>query len=128
MKIRSLLGRIAPVREGLWADYEIAPQGEQNSKRWIIEVEFHTQELLERVVVTEELLLEFKLLNYHTGQNLPDAGILDPSVTPLTLPAARADIYFPALSGSDFQVVIVPKEEGLVQVRLKVDAVHSLMR
>ena len=133
MKIRSLLGRIAPTQEGAWKDYEVHPQGEQNSKRWIIEIEYKPEaDILphaDRVNSKWLADLKFNLLEYRTGRPIPDRGLLNPSVTPLTIFAAESRIYFPELSGSQFRLcVLPPHDSGRIAVRVTVDAVHSLMR
>lgn len=117
MKLRCILGRIAAVE--LVPDAKL--KGEQNSKRWILDIEHDSKGGL--------ATLPIELLDWRTGRVVP-SGLLNPSVTYMSREASMAAVFFPVLEGSKLFVAIDPDPEGTepIRIRLTIDAVHSLMR
>jgi hypothetical protein len=117
MKLQCILGRIAAI--------ELAPdaklQGEQNSKRWILDIEHDSKGGL--------VTLPVQLLDWRTGKVVP-SGLLNPSVTYMSREASMAAVFFPVLEGNKLFVAIDPDPEGTepVRIRLTIDALHTLMR
>ena len=119
MKIRCRLGRIAPVEN----DPDAILLGEQNARRWMIDLEYNPAYLGQGSVT-----VAFRLLDWRTGRTVPP-GMLSVSHTPTTAAAASAAVYFPAYGDGKFSVSIEPsKLLGLIALRVTVDCVHSLMR
>jgi hypothetical protein len=117
MKIRCRLGRIAPVEN----DPEAILLGEQNARRWMIDLEYDPAD-------QGPVTVAFRLLDWRTGRTVPP-GMLSVAHTPTTAAAASAAVYFPAYGDGKFSVSIEPsKLSGPIALRLTVDCVHSLMR
>jgi len=117
MKITCTLGRIAPVT----LDPQATLKGDQNSKRWILDIEYDGR---------ESAMVPVKLLDYRTGKPITPMGLLNASYAPLNRAAARALVYFHNIEDDKLFVAVEPHpdETEAVHVVVTVDAIHTLMR